>query len=128
MGISLQTDQLLWLLFFLQIKHLAADFVLQPREWQKNKGDYPSSGGAKHALLHAVLTGAVLFAFSVSFSLVAIIFVLEAIVHFHIDWVKAKLVREWELAFTHSKYWWLFGLDQCLHQLTYLGIVLLLVS
>jgi len=49
--------------------------------------------------------------------------VLDGVVHYHIDWGKAKLTSKTQLNPVDSEFWWLMGLDQYLHQCCYLFLV-----
>jgi hypothetical protein len=45
-------------------------------------------------------------------------------IHYHIDWAKMNLnARMGWSANTHEQFWWLLGLDQYLHALTYIGLI-----
>jgi len=45
------------------------------------------------------------------------------VLHYHVDWLKGQ-VDQWT-GWTHKDhlYWTVFGTDQLIHQLTYLGFV-----
>lgn len=117
------------LLCLLQLKHLIVDWCWQPEfEW-KNKGTYGHAGGYRHAFKNAVGT-AICFGFFLPFSLnLILIFLLDGIIHYHIDWCKMNInkIKNWG-PLTHPQFWWLTGLDQCLHQFTYLLLVVLFIS
>lgn len=122
------------LLIFLQIKHFLADFPLQSPYHYKNKGTYGHPGGIEHALIHGSGTWGLLAIFGFPLLGMIVCFV-EAIIHYHIDWAKVQLSKnkEWSahkgthLEVYTDKYFYALGFDQLLHQLTYLGIALLLV-
>jgi len=104
-------------LFLLFTKHLVIDFFLQRPYQYLNKGTYGHPGGILHAGLHGLATWAILG------PLAAII---DTVVHYHIDWAKIKLNTKFELKPDNSeKYWWLLGIDQYLHSLTYLFLIML---
>lgn len=116
------------LLLLLQIKHLIVDWCWQPAyEWQ-NKGTYGHMGGIIHAVKNAVGTAAC-FCIFVDISMALLILAIDGIMHYHIDWAKMNINRMtgWN-ANTHPQFWWLTGLDQALHQITYLALVLLSIS
>jgi len=117
----------LLILLLLQIKHLIVDWCWQPAyEWQ-NKGTYGHWGGIRHALKNAIGTG-LCFAFFVPLPLVAAIIAIDFIAHYHIDFTKMNInrIKGWGPT-THDQFWMLIGLDQFLHQITYLFLVLLFV-
>lgn len=106
-------------------KHFIVDFPLQPKYQYSNKGTYGHPGGLLHSLLHFIPTCIIfLFYFSVPTALVAAC--IDAVVHYHIDWGKVNLTAwlKWGPT-THEEFWWLLGLDQYLHALTYIALVAL---
>lgn len=87
-----------------------------------NKGTYGHLGGILHSGLHALATFPILllvvnpaFAFWLS--------VAEFLLHYHIDWVKMNVNKEFQLTPAKVQFWQLTGLDQYLHQLTYIGLL-----
>lgn len=106
-------------LLVLQFKHFIADFVLQTPYQFLNKGTYGHPGGIIHAGIHAIGS---LFAFLIitpSFWLGVAIFAGEFVAHYHIDWLKERTTRTNKWVFPQAEFWWTFGADQALHQLTY---------
>lgn len=104
-------------------KHFIVDFPLQPRYMYSNKGTYGHPGGLVHAWLHGIVTWMILAFFTPYAILLGL---LDAVVHYHIDWAKMNInrIKGWGPT-THEEFWWLTGLDQFLHALTYIGIVAL---
>jgi hypothetical protein len=116
----------LTLLFLLFTKHFIIDFPLQTKYQWSNKGTYLHPGGLLHSGLHGLAT---YFVF-VSYAPYASIFLalIDFVIHYHIDWAKMNLNQKMGWGpLTHEKFWWLLGLDQYLHALTYLGLVWLVV-
>jgi hypothetical protein len=113
--------------FFL--KHFICDFPLQPAYQYKNKGTYGHLGGIVHAGIHAIGTFIVLLAFiPFGHGTIAIMALIDGLVHYHIDWAKMNVNSYCKLTPTNSEFFWhLLGLDQLLHYLTYFGIILYLV-
>lgn len=116
---------ILFVLF--QIKHLVFDFFLQGPYQYLNKGKYGHFGGIFHALLHAYGTMFVLY-FAVSsvlpFQTALLLSLVDAVTHYHVDWAKVNVTRYFKLTPTTSEWFWhLVGIDQALHQLTYIGII-----
>jgi hypothetical protein len=111
-------------LALLQLKHFACDFALQtPRQIQA-KGNYGQLGGLEHAGLHAVTSVPALLVLTQSFAIIGGVMFAEFLVHYHIDFTKARVDRARRLNDTSTAYWVVFGFDQLLHQVTYLAIVL----
>lgn len=108
------------LLAALLIKHFIADFVLQTDAMVREKSQYGKIGGITHSSIHGVGTFLV-FALA-GFGIIALICaVIDAVVHYHIDWSKMQLSRG--LTPKDQTYWVYLGLDQMLHQLTYVFLV-----
>ena len=110
------------LLLLLQIKHLIIDWFWQPPYEFMNKGTYGHWGGIRHALKHAWGTFVCLIFFHLGAFQIIGIFALDYLLHYHIDWAKMNLNAKFSLTPKDEKFWWLVGLDQFLHQLTYLLI------
>ena len=117
----------LWLVLFLFTKHFIVDFPLQkPYQWM-NKGTYLHPGGILHAGLHGLAT-MLAFAWYAPMACVYLGFI-DAFIHYHIDWAKMNLNKRmgWG-ANTHEEFWWLLGLDQFLHALTYVLLIALVTQ
>ncbi|RYD64402.1 MAG: DUF3307 domain-containing protein [Verrucomicrobiaceae bacterium] len=115
----------LFTLALLQHKHLLIDWVWQPKfEWS-NKHCYGHPGGICHAGKNALGTGLCLFVGmpGVTMAFALWLTFLDFVIHYHIDWSKMNLNQYWNLDATKPQFWWLTGLDQHLHQMTYLGLV-----
>ena len=118
---------LFYLLIALQLKHFIIDFPLQTRYQWSNKGTYGHPGGILHAALHGLATGAILFYFTGNGSLAMLLAALDMIVHYHIDWAKMQINARMRWTPADPNFWVLLGLDQFLHQLTYILIVFTLM-
>ncbi|MCC6949524.1 MAG: DUF3307 domain-containing protein [Bradyrhizobiaceae bacterium] len=119
---SSQVQLVLAALLILQIKHFVADFVLQTPYQFLNKGIYGHPGGIIHAGIHAIGSLLAFFVITPSLRLGLAIFVCELVVHYHIDWLKEGTVKRQQWVFPQAEFWWTFGADQVLHQLTYLAM------
>ena len=60
-----------------------------------------------------------------SIEMAVILGFLDGIIHYHIDWVKTNLARDYTTK--DKEFWILHGADQGLHYLTYIGIIAILV-
>jgi hypothetical protein len=116
------------LLCFLQIKHMFADYFLQTPKMLAGRGTYFHMGRAQHAGLHAVFSALVLSVMGASPVFVVILVLAEWVIHFHIDWGKARWSEIQGHTPTQAGYWRAAGLDQALHHLTYLGMAWAWVS
>lgn len=116
------------LLLLLFTKHFVVDFPLQgPYQW-RNKGTYGHPGGILHAGLHAVGTLLAFFVFGTGIGIALVCALLDAVVHYHVDWAKMNLNTK--LGYkpdTHPEFWWLLGADQYLHALTYIAIAIIVL-
>ncbi len=112
--------EILIVLTLLVTKHCIVDFPLQTKFQYSNKGTYGHPGGILHAGLHGLGTYLCLFSFTPIAVWMAFV---DAVVHYHIDWAKMNLNSRlgWG-ANTHEQFWWLLGLDQYLHYITYIGL------
>ncbi|HUJ02731.1 MAG TPA: DUF3307 domain-containing protein [Rhizomicrobium sp.] len=112
-------------LLALQAKHYLCDFVLQ-NQWQiEAKKSYLKAGGLVHAGLHAVLSIPALLILSAQPVLLAAIPAGEFVLHYHLDWAKARIDSAGGWTQRDKAYWAVFGLDQLFHQLTYMAIVVI---
>ena len=108
-----------------QLKHFACDFALQtPRQIQA-KGSYGALPGLEHAGLHAIASLPALLILTRVPGLIGAMMLGEFVLHYHVDWSKARIDRTRRLNDTTTAYWVVFGFDQLLHQMTYLTLVLL---
>lgn len=116
--------QELLLITLLFTKHFVVDFLLQNKYQYSNKGIYGHPGGVLHATIHGLATALCFLWYSPE--LFIYLGILDAIIHYHIDWAKVRINArmKWS-ANTHEQFWWLLGLDQYLHTLTYIGLVTL---
>jgi len=115
---------LIGLLAWLQAKHFAADYVLQPAWILRGKGDFRHPGGYAHAAVHALGTVPGLLLFGLNGLPVAVLALSEFTGHFLIDHVKAIHSRNHPAAVTTRAFWAAHGLDQLLHHLTYTLLLL----
>jgi Protein of unknown function (DUF3307) len=113
---------------YLFVKHYIADFCIQTPYQFMNKGRYGHPGGFLHSGIHAVLTIPTVLILQPSIPQIgAAIVAAEFLLHYHIDWGKEQLTRLTGWTPNMAQYWQLFGLDQLLHGLTYLTIIVVLL-
>lgn len=113
----------LGLVCLLQIKHMFADYFLQTPRMLSGRGDYWHMGRAQHAGVHALGSVLVFLAYGAPLGFIAVIAALEWVVHFNIDWGKARWSEMRKYDPTQAGYWRANGFDQALHHLTYLAMV-----
>lgn len=116
------TPDVLLLIFLLFTKHLIVDFPLQFPRHYLNKGTYLHLGGIEHAVLHGSGTLLCVIWFVPPETSLWLCFA-DTVIHYHVDWAKMKLNKTLGYGPTTSeKFWWLLGLDQWLHAITYIGL------
>lgn len=119
--------EVLTLLALLFTKHFFVDFPLQTPFQFLNKGTYGHPGGLLHSGYHALATFLIVLLFNPVFALA--LAALDFAVHYHVDWAKVQLNEKYKWkADTHKEFWWLLGLDQYLHALTYFVIAYILMQ
>jgi len=118
----------LLLLLLLQIKHWYADFKIQTYMQTVKKGIWLNPVGVSHSLDHTAASLTVLLIGGLFLSLnpwtIAWVCLVEGILHYIIDFVKVKYGCKDN---TKPLFWNQFGLDQLAHQITYLGMVYILL-
>lgn len=119
---------LLVVLAMLQFKHFVCDYLLQSRYQLQNKGTYGHPGGILHAALHAMGTAAIFLVVTPVFWLGAAILAAECVFHYHVDWAKDRWIRMRGYTPVDRGFWLAIGLDQMLHQMSYIAIAAVLVG
>ena len=61
-----------------------------------------------------------------SWKLVIVLIAAEFLIHYHMDWSKEQIGKRRGLKVNMGAYWTLFGLDQFVHQLTYVAMLAIL--
>lgn len=106
-----------------QLKHFVCDFALQTLRQVQAKAHYGKRGGIEHAGLHALLSIPALLILTQTPFVIAGFVAAEFVVHYHVDFGKGRIDKAFSLNTANQAYWIIFGLDQLLHQMTYLAIV-----
>jgi hypothetical protein len=116
------------LILLLQVKHCYADFRLQTYMQTVKKGVWLHPIGISHSVDHAWCSLVAILIFSlwwtISLPLAILVVSIEAVLHYIIDFTKVKYGSKDQ---TKPIFWTQFGLDQLAHQLTYIGMVFLLL-
>ena len=118
----------LTVLLVLEIKHFIFDYPLQTPYQLKYKVTYGHAGGLLHAGLHILGSSAIFLVVHPSLGIAVAILAGEFLFHYHLDWAKGQLVMRSGLTVKDGAYWWAIGVDQLLHQLTYLTIAAILAA
>jgi hypothetical protein len=116
------------------VKHFVCDFTrLQTPAMYLNKGTYGHPGGIAHAFVHVSASALILFAFSLTFTYaLPYIFLwytgllmFEGLIHYHMDWFKMWWgKKKGYKPDTHPQFWFWLGIDQMVHYITYVVMVL----
>lgn len=116
------------MLVLFQLKHFAADFPLQTQymlgKFKREEWILPL---AFHSTVHAGLTLVIAMAFTNSISLIIVVTIIDFVIHFTMDRIKASpdLLGRWKP--TDSMFWNMVGIDQMVHHLTHYFIIYLIV-
>jgi hypothetical protein len=123
-NIMILITNILFILALLQVKHWYIDFVNQDAEEVAHKGIYLDWLGIKHSLKHGIGTFIVFFVFT-DFLIALVIGVVDAVLHYHIDWAKMNWGNR---DITTPQFWNHLGLDQMAHQLSYILYIFILIG
>jgi hypothetical protein len=93
----------------------------------EEKGTYFEEGGIHHAIIHGCGTVIVLGLFGLE-EIAPQAFVLDTMIHYHIDYLKMKVNRWMCWSAKDKSFWNAVGLDQLAHQATYVLIVALALA
>ena len=120
----------LFLMLFvgLELKHLVADYFLQPGCMLAGKGNFAMPGGYAHAGVHVALSAVVLLLAGVSLPTMALLVAAEFVVHYLLDYSKISYSRGVHVDTNPRRFWALHGIDQFGHQLTYAVIILVAMA
>ena len=123
MNILVNLGTLLTAVALFQLKHFVCDFVLQTKYQVEKKRIYGHPGGILHAGLHALFSIPALLFLALAPMMVAAFVVAEFLVHYHVDWAKAQIDERAGWTSDKQAYWIIFGLDQFIHQVTYVVMI-----
>lgn len=110
------------LLIGLQLKHFVADYLLQTSWMIAGKRNLFALGGYAHAGIHVIGTMIVLVPLGIPLNMALAIIIAEFIIHFGLDYAKARYGDGTSSEDNPKVFWAKHGLDQLLHHLTYIGI------
>jgi Protein of unknown function (DUF3307) len=113
----------LLLLLALQVKHVICDGPLQTLQMVRDKSVYLKPLGVIHAAIHCVFSFIVLMFAGLPMALVLQLVLLEFVLHYHIDYLKEKIVKHFGWYHSDGPFWWALIADQTLHHMTYVLLV-----
>ncbi len=114
---------LLVLLCLLQAKHMFADYFLQTKMMLDGRETYIHFGRFLHAGVHAVGSLLVFAVIGAPLVFTLPLILAEWVVHYHIDWLKGRYTAVQKLTPADAAFWRAAGVDQALHQLTYVVMI-----
>jgi Protein of unknown function (DUF3307) len=115
--------QALLLLLALQVKHAICDGPLQTLQMVRDKSLYLKPMGIIHALIHCAGSLVVLLWVDLPFVVLAQLMLFEFVLHYHIDYIKEKIVKQFGWYHSDGPFWWALIFDQTLHHMTYVTMV-----
>ena len=125
-NLFIMTDDVLTILLLfalLQIKHTLADFFMQTQRMLSNRSVYANFGRVQHSGIHAAFSLIVALIVGLPLTVAMVFFVIDAVLHFHIDWLKGSYSERTGDGPEDKGFWRAFGVDQLAHQLTYIGMI-----
>ena len=100
-----------------------ADYFLQTKSMLGGRQRYLHRGRFSHAGVHVAGSALAFIIMGTPPELVLLIAVGEWIAHYHIDWAKGRYTARRNLTPDDAAYWRATGMDQALHQLTYIFMI-----
>jgi len=112
------------------IKHFIVDFPLQTKWMTENKHLFGHPGGITHAALHGITTAIIVWAFLPpgSYVLATALGLLDTVVHYLTDYSKMNIGQRLNATPDTKIFWFLIGLDQMIHYLTYAAIIRVVIG
>lgn len=120
--------ELILFLSLLQLKHWYIDFVNQSMDEVHSKGRYGDRLGLWHSAKHGLGTALVVLIVGGDFSALPIALLVgfvDFVIHYHVDWAKMNWGNR---DIQNPLFWNHLGLDQMVHQLTYIAFMAWLFS
>jgi hypothetical protein len=106
-----------------ELKHFVADYLLQTGWMIAGKGNFVHPGGYAHAAVHALGSAIVLLVARIPLPALAGLVLAEFVVHFLLDHAKVLYSGGIDPDEDPQRFWAMHGLDQLLHQITYIVMV-----
>jgi hypothetical protein len=106
----------------LNLKHFICEYVLQTAAISASKIRYGSINSFIHIIHHAFGTLVVGLILDFDLDLTLGLVVLEAILHYHIDWVHMKFGAQ---SYKDKNYWQWLGAEQFAHHQTFIVMIIL---
>lgn len=121
----------LWMLVVMIVMHTIADYTpLQNKDMFKAKAEGNFWGVVPHGMWHATFVGMTVLFFGFGLEAALIAALIELVIHTLMDWTKGMIPLKYErfCDMSNWRFWTLFGVDQAVHVLTKIFIVMWLVA
>jgi hypothetical protein len=119
------TAWILLTLALLLIKHCWIDFFNQDSDEISRKGRYGDLKGMWHSIKHGIATCLIFAVMGDSWLGGLVLGFLDFSIHYHVDWIKQNYANQ---SPTTPEFWRAIGLDQLVHQLTYLLLIWMTIA
>jgi hypothetical protein len=116
------------LLLALQVKHAICDGPLQTLQMVRDKSVYLKPLGLIHALIHSLGSLLVFWVAQVPLVFAFQLVLLEFALHYHIDYIKEKIVHYFGWYHSDGPFWWALVVDQTLHHMSYGVLVWFIIT
>lgn len=106
-----------------RLKHFVGDFLLQTTWMATSKGRAGKEGYKalfSHTAVHAVGTLLIVLIFAPALWWLGIV---DFVIHSIVDRIKGKATISHDLKPKNTMFWWAFGLDQEIHNLTHIAYI-----
>ena len=114
------------LLVIFQLKHFISDYPLQSQYMLRKANEKQwVKPLLAHALVHATMTLLIVLAFNPSVWWLSIV---DLIIHFSVDRVKASPKMLNRFSIDNKFFWWSLGADQMAHHLTHYFIIFIILQ
>jgi len=128
MALAPDVSTVLLVLGALQVKHFICDGPLQSKAMVDAKRRYGARLGVLHAAIHGLGALIVTVIFIGLVPLAFALALLDALIHYHVDFTKENVVRQMGWTVAQGPFWWALSFDQMLHQMTYLAMAAIAFS
>ena len=128
MALAPDVSTVLLFLGALQVKHFICDGPLQSKAMVDEKRRYGARLGLIHSAIHGFGALIVVVMFIGFVPLAFALALLDALIHYHVDFTKENVVSKMGWTVAQSPFWWAMSFDQMLHQMTYLAMAILAFS
>jgi len=121
-------NEIFILLILFQVKHFLCDYPLQNAymlgKFKKSGWELPL---LSHSAVHGLYTFAITAGFTSNLLLSTVLALLDTLIHFIVDRLKAHPDIGGRYTQDNPKFWWCLGADQMTHHLTHYLLIYLII-